>query len=338
MRRLAGSTSARKVVIPLSPAASARWASRIVPRPAALEVVGDRECDFRPGRVHTQVGAVADRAVVLPAKGEQAVAAAVVDVGHQLRRTGEVGRPGEEAKRLRHRVEAGEQLLEQLDVVGAHRAQADGRAVVEDDVGLAVVRVGRRSSRSHPARRAGRGTRRTRRAASGRGNARGPAGAPARRSRRRARGPRPGERIASARASRSWGSSIRSPLSPSTIWSWIPPTRVPTTGRRFHIASATVSPNPSAMLFWTTMSARRCSALTIAAFSSMSSIGRLTRWIRCRRLSSGSSRQAVSTSRQTASPSGSSETDAEGRAGEDEMEVLVGEVPREAAEQADDGP
>ena len=46
--------------------------------------------------------------------------------------------------------------------------------------------------------------------------------------------------------------STRTPLRPSTIWSWIPPTLLPTTGRRFHIASATVRPNPSARLFWTT--------------------------------------------------------------------------------------
>ena len=34
------------------------------------------------------------------------------------------------------------------------------------------------------------------------------------------------------------------PLRPSTIWSWIPPIRDATTARAFHIASATVSPNP----------------------------------------------------------------------------------------------
>ena len=63
------------------------------------------------------------------------------------------------------------------------------------------------------------------------------------------------------------------PVSPSTICSWMPPTRLATTGRAFHIASATVSPKPSARLFCTTTSARRCRALTIAAFSSTSSIG-----------------------------------------------------------------
>ena len=46
-----------------------------------------------------------------------------------------------------------------------------------------------------------------------------------------------------------------------------------TTGLPFHIASATVSPKPSARLFCTTTAARRWSALTIAAFSSASSIG-----------------------------------------------------------------
>ena len=39
----------------------------------------------------------------------------------------------------------------------------------------------------------------------------------------------------------------------ATIWSWIPPTRLATTGRAFHIASVTVSPNPSTRLFCTTM-------------------------------------------------------------------------------------
>ena len=43
--------------------------------------------------------------------------------------------------------------------------------------------------------------------------------------------------------------------------------RLATTGRAFHMASATVRPKPSAMLFCTTTSARRCSALTIAAFT-----------------------------------------------------------------------
>ena len=39
--------------------------------------------------------------------------------------------------------------------------------------------------------------------------------------------------------------STRTPDSPSTIWSWMPPTRLATTGRAFHIASATVRPKPS---------------------------------------------------------------------------------------------
>src|SRR5918994_140591 len=79
-------------------------------------------------------------------------------------------------------------------------------------------------------------------------------------------------------SSRSVGSSISNPDSPCTTWSWIPPTLPATTGRAFHIASATVSPNPSAMLFWTTTSERRWIAFTIAAFSSTSSIGRVARW------------------------------------------------------------
>ena len=69
------------------------------------------------------------------------------------------------------------------------------------------------------------------------------------------------------------GSSRSKPSRPWTIWSWIPPTRLAITGRPFHIASVTVSPNPSTRLFCTTTSACRCSALTISAFSSMSSMG-----------------------------------------------------------------
>ena len=53
-----------------------------------------------------------------------------------------------------------------------------------------------------------------------------------------------------------------------------------TTGRAFHIPSATVRPKPSAMLFCTTTFARRWSALTIAAFSAALCIGRQAR---CRR-------------------------------------------------------
>src|SRR5215218_10860863 len=60
------------------------------------------------------------------------------------------------------------------------------------------------------------------------------------------------------------------------------PTRLARTGRAFHIASATVSPNPSARLFCTITSARRWMALTMAAFSSRSSMGRQARWTRSR--------------------------------------------------------
>ena len=62
----------------------------------------------------------------------------------------------------------------------------------------------------------------------------------------------------------------------------MPPTALATTGRSFHIASATVRPKPSARLFWTTTVACRWSALTIAAFSSGSSIGMHARWTRLR--------------------------------------------------------
>ena len=58
--------------------------------------------------------------------------------------------------------------------------------------------------------------------------------------------------------------------------------RLAVTARAFHIASDTVRPNPSARDFCTTWRALRWSALTIAAFSSMSSIGSRARWIRRR--------------------------------------------------------
>ncbi len=87
----------------------------------------------------------------------------------------------------------------------------------------------------------------------------------------------------------------------------MPPTALATTGRAFHIASVTVSPKPSRRLFCTTTAACRWSALTIAAFSCRSSIGRLTRCTRSR-CSSGSPRQRSVTSWNTSAPSGSSAT------------------------------
>ena len=69
---------------------------------------------------------------------------------------------------------------------------------------------------------------------------------------------------------------------PSATWSMIPPTAEPITGRPFHIPSDTVSPNPSARLFCAMTVACRCSALTMAAFSSMSSSGSVTSKIRAR--------------------------------------------------------
>jgi hypothetical protein len=50
--------------------------------------------------------------------------------------------------------------------------------------------------------------------------------------------------MARPKPTRSLGSSSSSPLWPRRIWCWIPPTRPARTGRAFHIASATVSPNP----------------------------------------------------------------------------------------------
>ena len=43
------------------------------------------------------------------------------------------------------------------------------------------------------------------------------------------------------------------PVSPSITWSTIPPTALATTAVPFSIASATVRPKPSAMLFWVTI-------------------------------------------------------------------------------------
>ena len=76
------------------------------------------------------------------------------------------------------------------------------------------------------------------------------------------------------------GSAMRRPCSPSSIWSTMPPTALATIGRSFHIASATVSPKPSARLFWTTTLAWRWITFTIAAASSGSAIGVQARWTR----------------------------------------------------------
>src|SRR3954447_10711859 len=75
-------------------------------------------------------------------------------------------------------------------------------------------------------------------------------------SRSRRAGSSTSSRTVAPKATMSVGSTS-TPDSPSTIWSWIPPTRLATTGRPFHIASATVSPKPSARLFWTTTDERR---------------------------------------------------------------------------------
>jgi hypothetical protein len=69
---------------------------------------------------------------------------------------------------------------------------------------------------------------------------------------------------------------------PSAIWSMIPPTAEPITGLLFHIPSDTVSPKPSARLFCAMTVACRCRALTMAAFSSMSSSGSVTSRMRAR--------------------------------------------------------
>jgi hypothetical protein len=69
---------------------------------------------------------------------------------------------------------------------------------------------------------------------------------------------------------------------PLAIWSMIPPTAEPITGRPFHMPSDTVSPKPSARLFCAMTVACRCNALTMAAFSSMSSSGSVTSRMRAR--------------------------------------------------------
>ena len=126
---------------------------------------------------------------------------------------------------------------------------------------------------------------------------------------RRARPPSSRSSRTSARpsAAGSRGSPISSPSTPSSIWSASPPTALATTARPFHIASQTVSPNPSRRLFCTTTVARRWSALTIAAFSVGSTIGRLAICTR-RRASCGSARHPAVSSASTAGPSGSSAT------------------------------
>ena len=103
----------------------------------------------------------------------------------------------------------------------------------------------------------------------------------------------------------------------------MPPTLEATTGRPFHIASETVSPKPSARLFWTTTSARRCSALTITAFSSASSIGSSARCTR-RRIRCGYPCHAVSTSSKNLRPLRIVGHRRHVGAGEQEVGLLVG--------------
>ena len=141
-----------------------------------------------------------------------------------------------------------------------------------------------------------RATRRTARGDAARGTGRGRASVQPRPCARRRRGRRSSPLTRSPNARRSRGST-RKPVRPSSICSRMPPIPEATTGRPFHIASATVRPKPSARLFCATTSARRCRALTITAFSSASSIGSSARCTR-RRSRRGSSDQAVSTSRE----------------------------------------
>ena len=56
--------------------------------------------------------------------------------------------------------------------------------------------------------------------------------------------------------------STSQPVSPSSIWTTMPPTRPATVGRAFHSASVTVSPKPSRIDFWTTAAECTWNALT----------------------------------------------------------------------------
>ena len=170
------------------------------------------------------------------------------------------------------RVEGDAVLPQQLLV------DADEHGVVLGQVPLKsriTARVGRIRPWSRGRGRA-RACRRTGPGGAGRGTGRARAPAPPRSARPHAdRRHRPAD--PRSNATRSDGPTSH-PVRPSSIWSWIPPTCDATTGRPFHIASATVRPKPSARLFCTTTSARRCGALTITAFSSASSIGSSARW------------------------------------------------------------
>ena len=88
-----------------------------------------------------------------------------------------------------------------------------------------------------------------------------------------------------------------------------PADREASTALDFHMPSATVSPKPSARLFCTITVAWRCRAFTMAAFSSTSSIGKVTSRTRSR-ASEGSASQAVTHAVKTSAPSGSSVTPA----------------------------
>src|SRR5215211_557257 len=90
--------------------------------------------------------------------------------------------------------------------------------------------------------------------------------------------------------------STKNPFSPSLICRRIPPTLPPPTAAPFHIASVTVSPNPSRIDFCNTTAARRCSAFTSVASSTVRTITRSSTelWIVSRITpASGSSRAAL---------------------------------------------
>ena len=130
------------------------------------------------------------------------------------------------------------------------------------------------------------------------------------------------------------GSSSRTPDSGVT-WSTMPPTAEATTGRDFHMASVTVRPKPSCMLFWTTTLAWRWVALTASALRPGRPWGaRPGGWRHGRR--AGRASQAPRHSASTRAPSGSSVTPSTaGPTRASRASVRPGHVLGETVEDAD---
>ena len=70
------------------------------------------------------------------------------------------------------------------------------------------------------------------------------------------------------------------PDTPSSTWSWMPPTAEATTGAFFHIASATVSPKASTSERCVTTALIRWIALMMVALTSRSVVGTASTWMR----------------------------------------------------------